>query len=251
MRVLERIGLFWSPPDSRPRAAIEQDIHDELESHIALRTDALVEEGVAPDEARRRAESAFGDRQRIFAACRRTQLRERIMLQRINFTVLLAVLAAFGWSLWRAEALHDRTAGAFGDVRGELQALRADVAAGRRAATLRMPEFPALELAAPAGHTDVLTSDWGSTPVAAGGAQVHVLGNVSRPGSIPWSSGMTVVTAIAACGDFEEFASRGDVRILRRGKSIGPIDVTAILEGREKDVELKRDDRLYVPETFF
>ena len=52
-----RLFQFWR----RSRAMIQRDVDAELQFHIDARTDALVREGVAPAEARRRALTEFGD----------------------------------------------------------------------------------------------------------------------------------------------------------------------------------------------
>ncbi|MEQ9569823.1 MAG: ABC transporter permease, partial [Longimicrobiales bacterium] len=47
------------------RARVEQEVDDEFAAHIEHRIDDLIEAGVAPDEARARAETEFGDRARL------------------------------------------------------------------------------------------------------------------------------------------------------------------------------------------
>ena len=47
------------------RGATEAEADDELELHVELRTEELIAEGIDPKEARRRAELALGDRQRL------------------------------------------------------------------------------------------------------------------------------------------------------------------------------------------
>ena len=54
---------------------IAADVDDELQFHLAMRTDELVEHGWAPDAARREAERLFGDVSAIASECR--QLGER------------------------------------------------------------------------------------------------------------------------------------------------------------------------------
>lgn len=55
-----------------------EDWRDELESHIAMRADRNREQGMAPDEARRAAERAFGNRTRISEAVRAVHVPEWI-----------------------------------------------------------------------------------------------------------------------------------------------------------------------------
>ena len=86
--MLESLGLFLKPPDPRPAGEIDDDIEAELRAHIELRArDNAVEEGLSTDAARRRAEEQFGNVEQIRSACRRIQLGERIVLQRINLAL--------------------------------------------------------------------------------------------------------------------------------------------------------------------
>ncbi|MBL8240081.1 MAG: hypothetical protein JNM66_21855, partial [Bryobacterales bacterium] len=55
-----------------------EDWRDELESHIAMRADRNREQGMAPDDARRAAERAFGNRTRISEAVRAVHVPEWI-----------------------------------------------------------------------------------------------------------------------------------------------------------------------------
>lgn len=53
------------------RSDVEEEIRDELELYLELRTRELVDEGMAPDEARRLAEQRFGDAEHIEKELRR------------------------------------------------------------------------------------------------------------------------------------------------------------------------------------
>ncbi|MEZ4421985.1 MAG: ADOP family duplicated permease [Gemmatimonadota bacterium] len=61
----------------RPEEA-EREIAEEIEAHLAHRVDALMEEGLDPDAARRRARAEFGDVQRWHRECAEIERRERI-----------------------------------------------------------------------------------------------------------------------------------------------------------------------------
>lgn len=56
---------------TRFRADASRDVSDEIEVYLEMRTQELVEQGMAPEEARRAAVAAFGDRRRIEDECRR------------------------------------------------------------------------------------------------------------------------------------------------------------------------------------
>ena len=94
----------------------------------------------------------------------------------------------------------------------------------------------------------------GATPQAAD--FVYVLGKVRSPGRIPLVKGRTPFTLtklIALCGDFQEFADRTKVRIIRTtaaGRDVQTYDFDNIIEGTRPDVELKPDDLVYVKENW-
>ena len=80
-----RLRLPWLRRDD-----IEAEIDDELDFHVEMRVRELIEEGLAPDEARKRARDAFGDA----AATRRryVSLRSR-QLRRSRLSILAAEFA--------------------------------------------------------------------------------------------------------------------------------------------------------------
>ena len=57
------------------RTEVERDMRDEFRHHVAERTDHLVRDGLAPDDAKRRAQREFGH-----AATYRSQAREAMGL---------------------------------------------------------------------------------------------------------------------------------------------------------------------------
>lgn len=85
---------------------------------------------------------------------------------------------------------------------------------------------------------------------------VYVLGKVKSPGRQPIVKGRTVFTLtklIALCGDFQEFADRSKIKIIRvtpTGREPTTVDFDDIIEGKRPDFELKPDDLVYVPETW-
>ena len=99
-------SILSRPPDSRPVRVVEQEILDELEFHIEMRTLDNVSAGMPADEARQDAIRRFGDFQRIHKACRQTLLGERIMLQRVQAILTLVLLGAvivMGVELYRGQ----------------------------------------------------------------------------------------------------------------------------------------------------
>jgi HEAT repeat protein len=88
------LGILFRLPDSRPTRVVEQEILDELEFHVEMRTLDNVSAGMTADEARQDAIRRFGDFQRIHKACRQTLLGERLMLQRLQAVMTLVLLGA-------------------------------------------------------------------------------------------------------------------------------------------------------------
>jgi polysaccharide biosynthesis/export protein len=85
---------------------------------------------------------------------------------------------------------------------------------------------------------------------------VYVLGKVHQPGRQPIiksKNPFTLSKLIAMCGDFQEFADRSKIRIVRTtatGREVRLFDFDDILENKAPDVELRPDDLIYVPETW-
>lgn len=135
MSFIGTLGAWMSRPDPRPTHEVEGDIAEELEFHLAMRTQEGIELGLSPEEARAQAEARFGDVDKVRRDCRRTQIGDRIMLQRINavaVVVLLAAVVLLGWRSYAAEI----------ENREQVDALRADVLSLTLA--LRGEELPAV-----------------------------------------------------------------------------------------------------------
>ncbi len=82
--------LPWS--NLRSVADIDADIRDELEFHLAMCTEENVRAGMSADEARRDAESRFGDFEARRRECQKIVLGPRLLMQRLQLA-LLALLA--------------------------------------------------------------------------------------------------------------------------------------------------------------
>ena len=112
MSWLDALAVLPRPPDPRPVRVIEQEILDELQFHIEMRTLDNRAAGMPPHEARHDAMRRFGDFERIHKACRRTLLGERIMLQRIQAVLTLVLLGAvivMGIELYRGQRVNEAT----------------------------------------------------------------------------------------------------------------------------------------------
>ncbi len=95
----------------------------------------------------------------------------------------------------------------------------------------------------------------GATPNSAD--WVYVLGKVGSPGRHPLlrsRDGFFLTQLIAMTGDFQEFANRNEVVLIRKtetGRTRQEIDFDAIISNDHPDVELMPNDLIYVKETFF
>jgi polysaccharide export outer membrane protein len=85
---------------------------------------------------------------------------------------------------------------------------------------------------------------------------IYVLGKVHKPGRIPYLRGrspFTLTKLIAMCEDFQEFADRTKVTIIRTepgGRRKFVVDFDDIISTDKADFEMKPDDLVYVPETW-
>lgn len=85
---------------------------------------------------------------------------------------------------------------------------------------------------------------------------VYVLGKVHSPGRIAYIRGrspFTLTKLIAMCGDFQEFADRAKIKIIRTEASKRVpylVDFDDIISTNRADFELKPDDLVFVPETW-
>jgi protein involved in polysaccharide export with SLBB domain len=84
--------------------------------------------------------------------------------------------------------------------------------------------------------------------------KITLLGQVSKPGSFPLLSGMTLIQAISSAGGLTSIASSGKVSLTRKtetGQRTVVVDVDAIIEGRANDIPLQAGDQIYVRERIF
>lgn len=86
--------------------------------------------------------------------------------------------------------------------------------------------------------------------------RVSVLGHVSRPGNYELTANLTLIRLLSEAGGFTPLAAQSRVRVIRRGVEGSPdtqltVNVTAILDGKEKDLPMQEGDIVVVPETFF
>jgi hypothetical protein len=140
MSKLESLAARLASADERSVAEIEQEIVDELEFHIAMRTEENVRNGSLPDDARRQAINRFGNFEQIRRTCRRALLGERIVLQRIQTVLtamlLLGVLAlAYQMRVWQqaARAVQEGNNAALSELAAAVRELKAPASPRRPA----------------------------------------------------------------------------------------------------------------------
>jgi polysaccharide export outer membrane protein len=90
--------------------------------------------------------------------------------------------------------------------------------------------------------------------VAMAGNQVHVLGQVTTPGSFTAGPFMTVSQAVAAAGGLKDDAARNDILLIHREGArtvrVAKVHVGRFLRGLEfVDPQVSRYDIVYVPRT--
>ena len=210
---LERIGIFPRPPDPRPLREIEADVDEELRFHLDASAQALADEGLDGDAARAEALRRFGDVDQVRRACVRTTLGERLVLQRIQFVLIAALLAAVVFLLVsnraataqaQAAAERARTLALMAELQARLAVENADVARLRAAAV--GPEGPAVDREASPG--EYLAADGRSLALADAtrswfdafeerrGAWRHGLRVAERLAALPGSQGAEILKEV-------------------------------------------------------
>src|SRR5204862_5912044 len=84
--------------------------------------------------------------------------------------------------------------------------------------------------------------------------QLSVSGEVAKDGKIKYTSGMTIVDAIAQSGGFTPMAKKNHVKVIRivDGKEVAyKIPVAAIQDGKRPNFFVAPDDRINVPERIW
>jgi hypothetical protein len=94
MSIIRAHSAARSANDARSICEIEQEIVDELDFHIAMRTEDYMNQGMAPHAARHAALAQFGDFAAVHQSCRRALLGTRIMWQRIQMMLSIVLLGA-------------------------------------------------------------------------------------------------------------------------------------------------------------
>ncbi len=84
--------------------------------------------------------------------------------------------------------------------------------------------------------------------------RVTVMGQVSKPGTFPFTTGLTLVQALSQAGGLTGIANQDRVNLTRRteqGTRTVVISIGSIMEGRSPDIPLQSGDRIFVHERLF
>ena len=84
--------------------------------------------------------------------------------------------------------------------------------------------------------------------------QLSISGEVAKDGKIKFTTGMTIVDAIAQSGGFTPMAKKNHVKVIRLvdGKEVNfKIPVAAIQDGKRPNFFVAPDDRVFVPERIW
>jgi polysaccharide export outer membrane protein len=85
--------------------------------------------------------------------------------------------------------------------------------------------------------------------------KIQIIGQIAKPGPLPYQDGMTLVQAISAAGWFTPLADTNHVQLIRivaGGKSVNAIiSVDSITDNARADVKLQQGDTIKVDQRLF
>jgi protein involved in polysaccharide export with SLBB domain len=85
--------------------------------------------------------------------------------------------------------------------------------------------------------------------------RITIIGQVSKPGSFPFTSGMTLIQAISVAGGLTALADTDRVNLTRKSDNgrtyTALVAVGAMMEGKAPDVPLQSGDQIFVHERIF
>jgi protein involved in polysaccharide export with SLBB domain len=84
---------------------------------------------------------------------------------------------------------------------------------------------------------------------------VSMIGQVQKPGQIPWSEGLTLLKAVSQVGGFTQLANSNQVILIRKAKDGRMlrvlVSVDAIIENSQPDIPLQAGDTIKVEQRAF
>ncbi len=84
--------------------------------------------------------------------------------------------------------------------------------------------------------------------------RVTIMGQVAKPGTFPYTTGLTLIQAMSQAGGPTGIANLDRVNLTRRtvaGSRTVVISIGTIMEGRSADIPLQSGDRIFVHERIF
>lgn len=84
--------------------------------------------------------------------------------------------------------------------------------------------------------------------------RVTLMGQVAKPGTFPYTTGLTLIQALSQAGGLTGLANLDKVNLTRRtatGSRTVVISIGSIMEGRSPDIPLQSGDRVFVHERLF
>jgi len=84
--------------------------------------------------------------------------------------------------------------------------------------------------------------------------RVTILGQVAKPGTFPYTAGLTLIQAVSQAGGLTAIANLNRVNLTRRvgkGSRTVEISLSGMMEGRAPDIPLQSGDRIFVHERIF
>lgn len=84
--------------------------------------------------------------------------------------------------------------------------------------------------------------------------RITVLGQVAKPGTFPFTTGLTLIQALSQAGGLTGIANLDKVNLTRRtsgGSRTVVVPIGQIMEGRAPDILLQSGDRIFVHERLF
>lgn len=98
-RIFEACTAALRAIDDRPLAQVRAEIAEELQDHVERLRAECRNAGVPEPEIQSRIAERFGDLSEYARRCERIVLKERIMLQKVNFGLLIVVLGTLAWMI--------------------------------------------------------------------------------------------------------------------------------------------------------
>jgi polysaccharide biosynthesis/export protein VpsN len=85
--------------------------------------------------------------------------------------------------------------------------------------------------------------------------RITLLGQVAKPGTFPFTPGMTLIQAVSLAGGFSAIANTDKVNLTRKADDgrtyTAVLAVGQIMEGKSPDIPLQAGDQIYVYERLF